>query len=113
MAMWLEFVMCEYSTDGISSAAFVCYAHRPVNLDTERIFSWLHELDVVSFAEAAQTFNLGLGMILAVDAKDVRKVLAHFKKSRWPAWEVGRIVRSAKTCLVSVEAEEGEAVLEY
>ena len=55
------------------------------------VYRWLHALGV-SPAEMLNTFNCGLGMVLAVDAAHVRKHLAAIEKNGLEACVVGQVV---------------------
>ncbi len=54
------------------------------------VFSWIHSLGV-SAGEMLNTFNCGLGMVLAMDSAHVEKNLAVIKKSGLDARVVGEV----------------------
>jgi phosphoribosylaminoimidazole synthetase len=84
-----------------------------------RVFTWLHRLERVSFSECAQTFNLGIGLVLAVEAKKAKRVLSRLGQQHLRAWDLGQVVRRApkqgSQVLVRASELEGasEALLEY
>lgn len=65
----------------------------PSSRNLPAVFSWLKKVSGLDFGELAQTFNMGLGMILAVEPQKVRAVLGHLKKCKQQAWVVGRTLR--------------------
>lgn len=91
----------------------------PKLAERARVYSWLRALKVVSFEEAARTFNQGIGMMLAVEAKNVKSVLASLRRSGMKSWELGEVIarRRGSPCEVHLRAgaDEGaeEVVLEY
>jgi phosphoribosylformylglycinamidine cyclo-ligase len=54
------------------------------------VFSWIHSLGVLE-AEMLNTFNCGLGMVLAMDQAHVEKNLAVVKKSGLDACVLGKV----------------------
>ncbi len=46
--------------------------------------------------EMLRTFNMGLGLLLVVAARDVDRVSAHLRRKRERFWTVGRIVRGPR-----------------
>ena len=46
-----------------------------------RVFAWLQKVGGVEPAEMLRTFNCGIGMIVVVNAKDAKAVMARLKKS--------------------------------
>jgi phosphoribosylformylglycinamidine cyclo-ligase len=66
------------------------------------VFEWLKQASGLDFSELAQTFNLGLGMILVVDPSKVETVLSHLHRCDQKAWVVGQtLARSSKKSGVS------------
>lgn len=57
------------------------------------IFEWVREKSALSFEELAQTFNLGLGMLAVVRARDEKAVLSALRRSGERAWTVGQVVK--------------------
>lgn len=82
-----------------------------------RVYTWLKEAAFdIPFFELAQTFNMGIGMVVAVSAKDADAVLRALRKSGELAWKIGRATRKAgTTSTVTVTdaayGREGHAVL--
>lgn len=60
------------------------------------IFRLLQEKGRVSEREMYRTFNMGIGMVAVVRAKDKPAVLRHLGLVRQEAWEIGRVVRGKK-----------------
>src|SRR5690348_1815301 len=58
------------------------------------IFKYLAKLGKIDTDELLQSFNMGVGMILAVPAKKVKSVEADLKKHREKFFRIGRIERS-------------------
>ncbi len=56
------------------------------------VFEWLQQSGKVEQREMLRTFNCGVGMVLAVDAKLVDQVLAKLKLLGEAAWQIGDIV---------------------
>jgi phosphoribosylformylglycinamidine cyclo-ligase len=83
------------------------------------VYTWLHRLNVVSFEESVQTFNQGVGMVLAVEAKNAKAVMTSLRRSGLKSWDIGEVItrRRGSSCEVSLRAgaDEGsqEVVLEY
>ena len=51
------------------------------------------------------TFNMGIGFVLAIDPGDVREAITHLEGMGFPAWEIGYVESSAGD-RESVQAEE-------
>lgn len=64
---------------------------------TERpaIYDWVYRQSELPLEELSQTFNLGIGMVLAVERKKCAEVLKRLKRSGEKAWEIGEVI--AKT----------------
>ncbi len=60
------------------------------------IFGWLQRLGGIPDADMLATFNLGVGMVVAVTAGDVDRALEHFTAAGVPAWEMGEIIEGSK-----------------
>lgn len=60
------------------------------------IFRYLARIGKIERDELLQTFNLGVGMILVVPAKDVARVEAELKRRREKFYLIGRIERAAR-----------------
>ncbi len=59
-------------------------------------FERLRSIGDVPEADYRRTFNLGVGMILAVSARNVKKAQAALKKVEEPCFEIGRVVESRR-----------------
>jgi phosphoribosylformylglycinamidine cyclo-ligase len=67
------------------------------------IFEWIRTASKLPLAERAQTFNCGIGLVLAVQEKNVEPVLRNLWKKGEKAWCVGRTEKKAKgRCEVKV-----------
>lgn len=58
-----------------------------------KIFEMIQSSGNIADFEMRKTFNLGIGMVLVLNPKDVRKVQRHFEKSRISSWVIGETVR--------------------
>lgn len=66
------------------------------------VFEWLKQVSGLDFSELAQTFNLGLGMVLVVNPDKTEAVLSHLHRCDQKAWVVGQtLARSSKKSGVS------------
>ncbi len=63
---------------------------------TLSVFEWVREASGLPLSELAQTFNLGIGMVLAVDARLEKKVLSQLKRRGEKAMSIGKVVRREK-----------------
>ena len=50
------------------------------------------------------TYNMGIGFVLALDPKDVQKAAAFLEQKGFPAWEIGRVEKSAASALPGQDA---------
>lgn len=80
-----------------------------------KVFSWLKSSGLVAYEEIAQTYNLGVGMVLSVQRKDVVKVMKHVRAQKLKVWEIGKVVKkkTKKNCMVTITSEEGTVELKY
>lgn len=69
-----------------------------------KAFQWLESLQdkSLSFHEKTQTFNMGLGMVIACEPKKAQKILNHLKKNNHKAWRIGQTIRKKGACEVYV-----------
>jgi len=69
-----------------------------IELPTERpvIYEWIKKSSGLSTEELCQTFNMGLGMVIAVSPKNAKAVLKSVTQAGEKAWVVGQAVRRAK-----------------
>lgn len=57
------------------------------------IFQWLQEKGNVALMEMYRTFNLGVGMIIIVEAADAAKAIHHLAALGETVWQIGTIQR--------------------
>lgn len=57
-----------------------------------KIMHSLQELGQLTFTDMTQTFNLGIGMVLAVDPANVEKVMTLLQESGERVYQIGRVV---------------------
>lgn len=80
------------------------------------IFEWIEAQKKMSFEEQVQTFNMGVGMVLAVSPQKVKDVLKKIKRAGEKAWVIGEVVRRQNSRAKSeVEVSDGvrSVKLEY
>lgn len=79
-----------------------------------RVFTWLRSQSL-SFQEAAQTFNMGIGMVMVVDPKKSQSIQTHLRRRGVRSFELGEVMASRKgQSLVRVRGEDDEiAELKY
>lgn len=65
--------------------------------------------------ELYQTFNMGVGLMMVVDSKNVEKVVKSLKRSGEPqVWRLGQVVRSRGPCTIDVRCPDlGSFSLRY
>ncbi|MBS1969643.1 MAG: phosphoribosylformylglycinamidine cyclo-ligase [Bdellovibrionales bacterium] len=80
-----------------------------------KAFQWLETLKdkSLTFDEKTQTFNMGIGMVIVVDAKKAKAVLTHLKKNNYKAWKIGQTVRKKSRCEVRVTDGTESTTLVY
>ena len=61
------------------------------------IFQWIQDTGNISDIDMRTTFNLGVGMVVAVSEKDVATALATLQQSGEIAWLVGEVVEGDQT----------------
>jgi phosphoribosylformylglycinamidine cyclo-ligase len=88
-----------------------------ITLPTEApaIYAWVRKSSGLPLSELAQTFNMGLGMVIAVAPRDAKAVLAKLKRSGEKAWVVGKTVRRKpkEPCQVIVRDGSDTVTLRY
>jgi phosphoribosylformylglycinamidine cyclo-ligase len=75
-----------------------------------KIYPWVIENARLNLSELAQTFNLGVGMVLVVKKKNVSKVLARLRRSGETAWEIGAVSKKKKACTVTLRSETSDGM---
>ncbi len=78
-------------------------------------YTWLRHTGKIKFEEAAQTFNMGLGMVLAVKPKDVGPVIGAIHRSGKMAWLIGETrKKSGRVPKIDLESRDwGNTRLHY
>ena len=61
-----------------------------------QVFRTVQAKGKVSEAEMYKTFNMGVGLVAVVAAKDVAKTLRVIKSCGVPAWKIGEVVRGTR-----------------
>lgn len=82
------------------------------------IYGWVRERSGLPFSELVTTFNMGLGMVVAVAPSKADQVLKKLRRSGEKAWIVGEVTkrasRSAKSQVIVADSSSGEtATLDY
>jgi phosphoribosylaminoimidazole synthetase len=72
------------------------------------IYPWVIENARLSLSELAQTFNLGVGMVLVVKKANVSKVMKKLKRSGETVWELGVVTKKKKACTVTLKSETSD-----
>jgi len=89
----------------------------PKLAERPRAYQWLQDAGFdIPFFELAQTFNLGIGMVVAVSPENADSVLRALRRSGELAWKIGFVTRkTGKVSTVTVTdasyGKEGYAVL--
>lgn len=60
------------------------------------VYTWVRAQSGLGIDELGQTFNMGVGMVLAVEPKKVKLVLSALKKAKERAWEIGEVIPKGK-----------------
>ena len=58
-----------------------------------KIFELIQNSGNITDFEMRKTFNLGIGMVLIMSPKDVKRSAAHFKKNKISTWVIGEMIR--------------------
>lgn len=74
-----------------------CAQIRTQSWQRAAVFDWLQEAGNVDYVEMHRTFNCGIGMVIAVDAKDQAKTLELLAQLGETAHVIGEIVSSDQT----------------
>ncbi len=64
--------------------------------DIPEIFKIIAEKGNVEEKEMFRTFNMGIGLVLVVDKKDVSKTLTHLRKNKLDSKVIGQVVKAEK-----------------
>ena len=60
------------------------------------IFNWLQELGNIDEEEMLKTLNCGIGMILVINHKDIRKISKIFENKNEDFYIIGEIIETQK-----------------
>jgi phosphoribosylformylglycinamidine cyclo-ligase len=74
------------------------------------IYPWVIENARLNLSELAQTFNLGVGMVLVVKKANVSQVLKKLKRFGETAWELGIVTKKKKSCTVTLKSETSDGL---
>jgi phosphoribosylformylglycinamidine cyclo-ligase len=77
-----------------------CQARVEPSWPVPPVFEWLRRRGRIPDTEMRAVFNLGVGMVLAIAARDVDPVLAHFVAWGIPAWEIGEVVEGPEGVVI-------------
>jgi len=66
------------------------------------IFNMIRDLGRIEEEEMYKTFNMGIGMVLAVDKEDVKKTLTALKESGEEAYHMGDVIKETEESKESV-----------
>ncbi|MFC1540798.1 phosphoribosylformylglycinamidine cyclo-ligase, partial [Candidatus Margulisiibacteriota bacterium] len=64
------------------------------------IFKFIQRTGKISQDEMYKTFNMGLGMVLVVEEKDVNKIMAFLKKQKEKAFVIGEICKGKREVII-------------
>lgn len=65
-----------------------------------RVFKLIQKLGEVDHNEMYKTFNMGIGMILVVAAKDTNRLLQYLAKRKEPAFLIGEIAKGNREVII-------------
>jgi len=65
-----------------------------------KIFRLIERLGEVDHAEMYKTFNMGIGMILVVDAKEADKIMKYLAKKKETAYLIGEIGKGNREVII-------------
>lgn len=90
----------------------------PDESELPTVFEWVRKKSGLPLSELASTFNMGLGMMIAVSPLNASFVMKELKKKKQKAWICGKVVSKQKgqkaQSIVGVHSALGEsASLEY
>lgn len=60
------------------------------------VFDVLRRLGNLEFSEMYRTFNMGIGMVIAIDESKVATAVSHFKKVKEKFYVIGKVIRGDK-----------------
>lgn len=65
------------------------------------VFSFLRKMGNIPAEEMFNVFNMGVGMVLAVDADRADEAIRILEENGQPAWKLGNIVPGNKECVIN------------
>jgi phosphoribosylformylglycinamidine cyclo-ligase len=68
-----------------------------------KIFSFIQQAGKISDYDMFRTFNMGIGMILVVDAKDTKTILEHLQNLGETAYEIGTVQSGTNDVVIKKE----------
>ena len=80
------------------------------------VWEWVRKKSKLPLRELAQTFNLGVGMVVVVKPAKAKAVLGRLRRSGETAWDLGEVLprKRGKECEVTVTRPgQGTVRLEY
>jgi len=79
----------------------------PKATELPSVYEWVRERSGLGLEELAQTFNLGIGLVAAVDPKAAKSALSGLKRAGEKAWIIGKVTprKKGEPCTVSVVAQ--------
>lgn len=89
--------------------------HLPPSHERPSLFEWVREQSGLSLLELAQTFNMGIGMVMVVSQNKASDILRALKKRGEKAWLIGEVVKKKpkKKSWVQVQDGSQSVTLEY
>ena len=60
------------------------------------VFKTIQKMGKIPDKEMFRTFNMGIGMVLAVESAEIKKAINYFKKYSLTAWEIGELTTGKK-----------------
>ena len=72
-----------------------CYNPGYSGPKSQKIGAELLKTDATLKKQMFNTFNMGIGFVLALAPADVRQAIEHLDEAGFPAWEIGRVEKAA------------------
>ncbi len=78
-------------------------------------YEWVTEASRLPLVELVQTFNMGIGMVGVVPAKQAKAVVQKLNRAGEKAWVIGQVVkkRAGQGCEVKLKLDEETVTLKY
>ncbi|MCM0606846.1 MAG: phosphoribosylformylglycinamidine cyclo-ligase [Xanthomonadaceae bacterium] len=79
------------------------------------IFTWATRVKKMEMSEWYQTFNMGIGMVLAVESKNAEKVLKALTVRKEKAWIIGKTIKKTgkQSQIKILDRDQGSCTLNY